>query len=162
MTAIAHDVELETVAAELAGKVCPCRRTAPKAGHDPDRSVECDHTRQLVLATLDALAQRGVRPPEPPKPKDATYKVVGTWLVEVVDDCTCGTNGLPYGHEPGCGTDPVVDLSRLMAIPTGPEHVIEANAIDDAADQLGNQTLNTRWQAVGFLRDLAKAKRGRA
>lgn len=41
--------------------------------------------------------------------------VMGTWLVEPVDGCTCGAGpGGYYGaHEPQCGYEPVVDLSTL-------------------------------------------------
>lgn len=41
-------------------------------------------------------------------------EIEGDWLVEVVDEHTCGTgpNG-HYGlHEPGCGTVPVAQLNR--------------------------------------------------
>ena len=40
-------------------------------------------------------------------------RIIGTWLVEEVDECTGGACGLGYGHEPGCGQEPIVDLSTL-------------------------------------------------
>ncbi len=38
--------------------------------------------------------------------------VEGEWLVEYVEACTCGVGGLSYGHEAGCGVEP---LARLEA-----------------------------------------------
>ena len=37
-------------------------------------------------------------------------QIVGTWLVEVTDGCTCGS---PGNHERGCGMEPIVDLATL-------------------------------------------------
>lgn len=34
------------------------------------------------------------------------------WLVEVVDGCTHGCPA-EYGHQPGCGLEPLVDLVRI-------------------------------------------------
>lgn len=41
--------------------------------------------------------------------------IEGTWLVEVVNEHTCGTSeGGYYGlHEPGCGTIPLENLENL-------------------------------------------------
>ena len=41
------------------------------------------------------------------------FAIIGTWLVEVLDRCTCGTGGTLYPHEQYCGCEPVVDLSTL-------------------------------------------------
>lgn len=38
------------------------------------------------------------------------YAVAYGWLCEVVDDCTGGACGAPYGHEPGCGLIPLFSL----------------------------------------------------
>lgn len=34
------------------------------------------------------------------------------WIVEASDVCTCG-GPAPYGHEPSCGVEPIVQLSGL-------------------------------------------------
>ena len=42
------------------------------------------------------------------------FAIIGTWLVEALDHCTCGTGGKNlYPHEAYCGYEPVVDLSTL-------------------------------------------------
>src|SRR5690606_33392747 len=37
-------------------------------------------------------------------------------LVEQVNECTCYGGG-PYGHEPGCGVEPVLDLTQIEGWP---------------------------------------------
>lgn len=37
--------------------------------------------------------------------------IVNDWLVEETDSCTCYGGG-PYGHEPGCGLEPLVNLNK--------------------------------------------------
>ena len=49
----------------------------------------------------------------PPPAKEPPWRIEGTWLVEVVDGCNCGAAGLGYGHERGCGMEPIVDLSKI-------------------------------------------------
>lgn len=150
-------IRLEITADKVAERVCPCRVTAPLAGHDPDRSIECAHVTRLVRDVLRVLDGHGVDA-RVPEPKPTEFRVVGTWLVEVVDECTCGCGG-PVPHEPGCGMEPVVDLARLMPIPSGPEYVIEANALDQVADDLGDTQLTSLWDAIAFVRAAAKTKR---
>ena len=41
------------------------------------------------------------------------FIIMGTWLVEVLDYCTCGAGGDSYSHEQYCGYEPMVDLSDL-------------------------------------------------
>ena len=43
------------------------------------------------------------------------FIVRGGWLCEVVPHCTCGTH-LPavYGHEPGCGVEPIASVEQIM------------------------------------------------
>ena len=50
---------------------------------------------------------------EAPAPQGPSWRIEGTWLVEVVNECTCGVAGLGYGHERGCGMEPIVDLSKI-------------------------------------------------
>ena len=82
-------------------------------------------------------------------------RIEGTWLVEVVDEHTCGAGpGSGTGmHEPGCGLVPVVDLATL---PGWDEHLTATPApapsvVSDAAG-LGDRiaTLSARLAAVGF------------
>jgi hypothetical protein len=51
-----------------------------------------------------------------PAPAEETPKlrIDSGWLVEEVDHCTCGA-GNEYGHEPGCGLDPLMPVSELAA-----------------------------------------------
>lgn len=42
----------------------------------------------------------------------APLGIEGEWLVEYGDACSCGVGGLSYGHERGCGVEP---LARLGA-----------------------------------------------
>lgn len=36
------------------------------------------------------------------------------WICEVAEGCTCYGGG-PYGHEPGCGLDAIMDISEALA-----------------------------------------------
>lgn len=42
------------------------------------------------------------------------YGVFNGHLVEYTDKCTCGAGG-PYGHEPGCGMEPLGKIEDLLA-----------------------------------------------
>lgn len=67
-------------------------------------------------------------------------KIEGTWLVESTGCCTCcaGGDGL-YGHEPGCGWEPVIDLST---IPGGlPEAADIAAEVERAEAKFPGQAL---------------------
>ncbi len=62
-----------------------------------------------ALLHLNARGDAPVRPAEP-----RPLSIDGTWLVERWDEHTCGAGpGSGAGHEPGCGTVPLVDLSTL-------------------------------------------------
>ena len=39
--------------------------------------------------------------------------VMGEWLVVAANDCTCG--GSPFGHQPGCGYEPIGRIADLLA-----------------------------------------------
>ena len=41
------------------------------------------------------------------------FIIMGTWLVETLDYCNCGTDDASYLHEQYCGYEPLVDLSTL-------------------------------------------------
>lgn len=38
------------------------------------------------------------------------FETLGDWVIEFVGGCTCGAGQPPYGHEPGCGWEPVGQL----------------------------------------------------
>lgn len=51
------------------------------------------------------------------------YSVVGDWLAEWADACTCG--GLePYGHEPECGWEPLASLETVLELLTSKPAVV--------------------------------------
>lgn len=41
-----------------------------------------------------------------------TYQMHYDWLVLVHDGCTCFGGDAQYGHEPGCGLEPCVQLTE--------------------------------------------------
>lgn len=43
-----------------------------------------------------------------------SYAVFGDWLAKCVDQCTC--YGGEFGHEPGCGYEPVAKISEIEAV----------------------------------------------
>lgn len=51
----------------------------------------------------------------------AEYARIGDWLVQRVDACTCAAAHEPYHmHEPGCGWEPVVELSKVPELGVAP------------------------------------------
>lgn len=46
---------------------------------------------------------------------DPPHKVIGEWLVEQVDECTCGSIDIGVGiqHEPHCGWEPIEKIAAL-------------------------------------------------
>lgn len=78
-----------------------CSEWAERAGH------------HLVLANPRALDEpilyRGAL-----GLRRTAFGIAGDWLYEETDRCTCGTGGTIgalYGHEPGCGLEPVARLA---------------------------------------------------
>lgn len=65
--------------------------------------------------------------PTQPAPAEVTHRLErldGTWLVEDVQEHTCGAGpGSGAGHEPGCGTIPLLDLRGLNGWDTLVAHV---------------------------------------
>jgi hypothetical protein len=47
------------------------------------------------------------------------YAIDSGWLVEVVNEHTCGAGDGMYGHEPGCGLIPVATVDDLLHGQTG-------------------------------------------
>lgn len=93
--------------------------------HGDEAPLSLVHTEDLDLPVTVLV--------DPSAPSEATAAVVtppamrieGTWLVEVVDEHTCGAGpGSGTGmHEPGCGLVPVLDLATL---PGWDEHLTAA------------------------------------
>jgi len=53
--------------------------------------------------------------------------VIGEYLCQKVDDCTCGADlNAGYGHEPYCGVEPVAKLARVRAALSGVSETPEA------------------------------------
>lgn len=44
---------------------------------------------------------------------DPEFAFINGWLAEVTNSCTCYGGG-PYGHEPSCGTEPIVNISQTL------------------------------------------------
>ena len=71
-------------------------------------------------------------------------RIEGTWLVEVVDEHTCGAGpGSGTGmHEPGCGLVPVVDLATL---PGWDEHLTAASSASREEVTRAIRSVTDRW-----------------
>lgn len=80
------------------------------------------------------------------------FELIGSWIVEKVDACTCGSGAditKLYGHEPGCGIEPVAPLETLI---TAEERVRElATQIGDVEGVRGlRQRLEDLESAVSY------------
>lgn len=49
-------------------------------------------------------------------PEPSELAIINHFLVEVANECTCYGGG-PYGHEPGCGYEPLVNLAEIDGYP---------------------------------------------
>jgi hypothetical protein len=49
------------------------------------------------------------------------YAIFGEWLAKCVDQCTC--YGGEFGHEPGCGYEPVAKIAEIEAALSAAERV---------------------------------------
>lgn len=47
-------------------------------------------------------------------PTPGQYSVINDWLVIAANQCTCGAGG-EFGHEPGCGYEPVAKIAEIEA-----------------------------------------------
>lgn len=66
----------------------------------------------------------------------AEYVVINGWLAELVSGCTCGAGGT-YGHEPGCGAEPLVQVTALL------DAVERVRALHEPeTDEFGNKWCN--------------------
>ena len=55
-----------------------------------------------------------------------TLVIMHGYLCQSVDTCTCGYGGYPYGHEPGCGLEPLIRLDQISGWHEEYEHLVEA------------------------------------
>lgn len=75
-----------------------------EATYDPDTKSwsECDCGKRMLRADVEA----------------GKFSVMGPYLVTTADGCTCGQPaGAPYGHEPGCGFEPIQTIELLIFPP---------------------------------------------
>jgi hypothetical protein len=90
-------------------------------------------------------------PPTPPGPSapPVELRIDGHWLVEEVQHHTCGAGDV-YGHEPGCGLIPVVDLATLPGYAELPELVELRERLQRVERELlqGGQTAEVRARAA--------------
>lgn len=128
-----------TTAAELDALPFPNTVTFPGYGDwhkRRDGRWLCDDGDVLTSGALALVANGELTVTgDPSAPSEATaavatppvMRIEGTWLVEVVDEHTCGAGpGSGTGmHEPGCGLVPVLDLATL---PGWDEHLTAAPA----------------------------------
>lgn len=61
--------------------------------------------------------------------------IVNGWLVQRVDICTCGTGGTGYGHEPGCGFEPLITIDNIERLTQ------QLKDVADYLDQISDQCL---------------------
>lgn len=90
------------------------------------------HSRSAgVIEAVNALsnagrlvtAQGAAPQAEPDKPADLS--IMNGWLVESVSRHTCGAGMDGYGHEPGCGYVPVLNLAELDGYPKQTAEAVE-------------------------------------
>lgn len=53
-----------------------------------------------------------------------TLVIMHGYLCQSVDTCTCGY--CPYGHEPGCGLEPLIRLDQISGWHEEYEQLVEA------------------------------------
>jgi hypothetical protein len=73
-----------------------------------------DHVSALTGMSTAELDSLGGLPQDAPA-QEPTYEIVHGYLVEVVDEHTCGAGpGSGAGHEPDCGLVPIVSVERIF------------------------------------------------
>lgn len=75
------------------------------------------------------------------------YSIVNGYLVETANGCTCHGGG-PYGHEPGCGMEPVALLSDLLDI-----HAVRYQPLAALAGEVEAINQANGWTRGAELRD---------
>lgn len=116
-------------------------------GDGAKRRLQAERAAREALAAdvVDALAAAGLLATSEAETRaeGVRLRIEGRWLVEVVDDCTCGGSGvLSPAHQPGCGLLPQLDLSTLPGWTD-----TAARALDEAAVERGARAvMETRWR----------------
>ena len=94
--------------------------------HDVLSESDLPKLSRVMLNGGTRFAERLVEHPpvaasEPHPPADR-LSIVNGYLVECANECTCYGGG-PYGHEPGCGYEPLVNLAELSGWPVAASEV---------------------------------------
>ncbi len=74
--------------------------------------VPISGTDDVIAFIYGTLAAAGLLRDEPCC-RTSSVRIEGHWVVEQHTHHTCGAGDGLYGHEPGCGLVPLVDLSSL-------------------------------------------------
>lgn len=74
------------------------------------------------------------------------FSIVGDWLVQQVNTCTCWGGDLHYGHEPGCGYEPLVKVEELRA--SG----IALSELPDSPSEYWGAAHQPQWNHYPFTR----------
>ena len=80
--------------------------------------------------------------------KPADLSIMNGWLVESVGKHTCGAGMDGYGHEPGCGYVPVLNLAELDGYRAQVDEAKLAEAMDAHSPSLDISTRGYRGECV--------------
>lgn len=158
---------LERVADTLA--YYQCRETNPKADHprmgyhafSEEQRAHLREQKAEAAAEIARMMGAGVTPQEPDRgPKDMS--IMNGWLVEAVGEHTCGAGADGYGHEPGCGYVPVLNLAELDGYPPQVDEAKLADVIwgEQESRVLDGYVIHTRETAATTARTVDEWLRG--
>lgn len=82
-------------------------------GLTPEQRQQRVEKLNAELARIREAERRALVPTTPAPSIAAIYDINGEWLVQRVDGCTC-YGGRPYGHEPGCGWEPIAKVADML------------------------------------------------
>lgn len=99
------------------------------------------HARAALVAAAGAAPQEHDENP-------ADLSIMNGWLVESVGKHTCGAGMDGYGHEPGCGYVPVLNLAELDGYPAQVDEAKLAEAMDAHSPSLDISTRGYRGECV--------------
>lgn len=122
---------------------------------------EPEKHRQRAVAKVALVAAAGAAPKEQ-NDKPADLSVMNGWLVESVGKHTCGAGIDGYGHEPGCGYVPVLNLAELDGYPAQVDEAKLADVIwgEQESRVLDGYVIHTRETAATTARTVAEWLRG--
>ncbi len=70
----------------------------------------------------------------------AELSVYGEWLVQEANGCTCQGTDAHYGHQPGCGYEPLLKVAEIKdALRAAGYAVVELPATQTVVDMAGNR-----------------------